>query len=45
MVLVINLTLFQLFVLCITHREKVFGDVLVRKQPFLDDKNMDLRKP
>ena len=26
-------------------REKVFGDVLVRKEPFLDHKNMDLRKP
>ena len=26
------------------NREKVFGDVLVRKQAFLDNINMDLKK-
>ena len=25
-------------------QEKVFGDVLVRKQAFLDNRNVDLRK-
>ena len=28
------------FVLCKTHQKKVFGDVLVRKQAFLDNINM-----
>ena len=32
------------FFFCKIHREKVFGDVLVRKQAFLDNINMDLKK-
>ena len=32
------------FVLCKIHPEKVFGDVLVRKQAFLDNINMDLKR-
>ena len=32
------------FVLCQIQQLKVFGDVLVRKQAFLDNRNMDLRK-
>ena len=35
----------QLSVSCKIHQEKVFGDILVRKQSFLDNTNMDLRKP
>ena len=31
------------FVLCKIHPEKVFGDVLVRKQGFLANINMDLK--
>ena len=30
--------------LCEIHREKVFGDVLLRKQAFLDNINMDLKR-
>ena len=30
--------------LCKIHRENVFGDVLVRKQAFLDKRNMDFKK-
>ena len=33
------------FVLCKIHVEKVFGDVLVRKQAFLDNMNLDLKNP
>ena len=32
------------FVLCKIHPEKVFGDVLVRKEAFLDNINMDLKE-
>ena len=32
------------FVLCKIHPEKVFGDVLVRKQAFLDNIHMDLKR-
>ena len=45
MVLVKCLRFCQLFVLWKIQREKVFGDVLLRKQGFLDNRNMDLRKP
>ena len=44
MVLVKNLKFFERFVLCKTHREKVFGDVLVRKQAFLGNIKMDLKR-
>ena len=44
MVSVKNLKFCKRFVLCEMHREKVFGDVLLRKQPFLDSINMDLKK-
>ena len=44
MVLVKNLKLCERFVLCKIHPEKVFGDVLVRKQAFLDNINMDLKE-
>ena len=43
MVLVKNLKFCERFVLCKIHPEKVFGDVLVRKQAFLDKINMDLQ--
>ena len=45
MVTIKNLRFFQLFVLCNIHREKVFGDVLVGKKAFLENRNMALRKP
>ena len=32
------------FVLCKIHPEKVFGDVLVRKEAFLDNVNVDLKR-
>ena len=32
------------FVLCKTHLKKVFGDVLVRKQAFPDNTNMNIYK-
>ena len=44
MVLVKNLKFCERFVLCKIHLEKVFGDVLVRKQAFLDKINMNLNK-
>ena len=44
MVLVKNLKFCERFVLCKIHREKVFGDVLVRKQAFVDNINMDLKR-
>ena len=44
MVLVKNLKCCERFVLPKIHPEKVFGDVLVRKQPFLDNINMDFKK-
>ena len=44
MVLVKNLKFFERFVLCKINPEKVFGDFLVRKQAFLDNINMDLKR-
>ena len=44
MVLVKNLKLCERFVLCKIHPGKVSGDVLVRKQAFLDNINMDLKR-
>ena len=44
MVLVKNLKFCERFVLGKIHPEKVFGDVLVRKQAFLDNINMDLKR-
>ena len=44
MVLVKNLKFFKGFFLCKTHPQKVFGDVFVRKQSFLDNINMDLKR-
>ena len=44
MVLVKNLKFCKRFVLCEIQREKVFGDVLLRKQAVLDNINMDLKK-
>ena len=44
MVLVKNLKFCERFVLCKIHPEKVFGDVLVKKQAFLDTINMDLQR-
>ena len=44
MVLVKNWKFFQPFVLCKVNPEKVFGDILVRKQAFLDNINMDLKR-
>ena len=44
MVLVKNLKFCKRFVLCEIQREKVFGDVLLRKQDVLDNINMDLKK-
>ena len=44
MVLVKNLKFCEHFVLCKKHPEKVFGDVFVRKQAFLDNINMDLKR-
>ena len=44
MVLVKNWKFFERFVLCKRNPEKVFGDVLVRKQAFLDNINMDLKR-
>ena len=45
MVLVKNLRFCQLFVLVKIQREKVFGNVLLRKQDFVDNRNIDLRNP
>ena len=44
MVLIKNLKFGERFVLSRKHPEKVFGDVLVRKQAFLDNINMDLTR-
>ena len=44
MVLVKNLKFCERFVLCKIHPEKVFIDVLVRKQAFLENINMDLKR-
>ena len=44
MVLENNSKLSERFVLCKIHADKVFGDVLVRKQAFLDNINMYLKK-
>ena len=44
MVSVKNLKFSQCFLLCKIHPEKVFGDVLVTKQAFLDNINMDLKR-
>ena len=44
MVFMKNLKFFHLFVLYKIHRKKVFADVLVRKQAFLHNKNMDFKK-
>ena len=44
MLLVKNVKFCERFVLCKIHPEKVFGDVLVRKQRFLDNINMDLKR-
>ena len=41
--LVKNLKFCERFLLCKIHPEKVFGDVLVRKQACLHNKNMDLK--
>ena len=43
MVLVETLKFSERFVLCQIHPEKVFGYVLVSKQAFLDNINMDLK--
>ena len=39
-----NLKFCERFVLCKIHTENVFGDVLVRKQTFVDKINMDLKR-
>ena len=44
MVLVKNLKFCAPYVLYKIHPEKVFGDVFVRKQAFLDNINMDLKR-
>ena len=44
MVFVKNWKFFERFVLSKINPEKVFGDVLVRKQAFLDNINMDLKR-
>ena len=44
MILLKNLKFCERFVLCKIQPEKVFGDVLVRKQAFLDNINMDLKR-
>ena len=44
MVLVENLKFCERFVLCEIQPEKVFGDVLVRRQAFLDNINMDIKR-
>ena len=43
MVLVKNWKFFERFVLCKINPEKVFGDVLVRKQAFLNNENVGLK--
>ena len=44
MVLVKNSKFCERFVYCKIHPEKVFVDILVRKQAFLGNVNMDLKK-
>ena len=44
MVFLKNWKFFERFVLCKIKPEKVFGDVLVRKEDFLDNINMDLKR-
>ena len=44
MVLVKNLKFYGRFVFCKIQPEKVFGDVLVEKEAFLDNINMDLKR-
>ena len=44
MVLVKNLKFCERFVLSKIHPEEVFGDVMVGKQAFLDNINMDLKE-
>ena len=44
MVLVKNVKFCKRFVLCEIQREKVFGDVLLRKQAVLENIKMDLKK-
>ena len=44
MVLVKNWNFSQLFVLSKINPEKVFGDVLVRKEAFLENIKMDLKR-
>ena len=44
MVLVKNWKFCERFLLCKIHPEKVFGDVLVKKQAFLDNINLYLKK-
>ena len=44
MVLVKNWKFFERFVLWKIQPEKVFGGVVVRKQDFLDNINMDLKR-
>ena len=44
MVLAKNLKFCERFVLCKIQPEKVFGDVVVRKQAFPDNINMDLKR-
>ena len=44
MVLLKNWKFCERFVLRKIHPEKVFGDVLVRKQAFLDDIKMNLKR-
>ena len=44
MVLIKNLKFCKSFVLSEIHREKVFGDVLLKKQAFLDNIKIDLKR-
>ena len=44
MVFVKNLNFCERFFLCKIQPEKVFGDVFVTKQAFLDNINMDLKR-
>ena len=44
MVFVKNLKFCERFVLSKKKKKKVFGDVLVRKEAFLDNINMDLKR-
>ena len=44
MVFVKNWKFCDRFVLCKIHPQKVFGDVFVKEQAFLDNINMDLKR-